>query len=170
MARQSYAELLKDPRWQRKRLEILQRDGWRCQKCEREDKTLHVHHRRYVYGRKPWEYEEQDLVTLCEDCHEKHSRLDVVLKEMLPRLDSHDFAETVGFVIGVRIRELDANYGDENGEYGFIDGVDAEVAEGIARAFGAKAESVVALVSNDGNLRLDLERAANVLLFPRGQR
>ncbi len=26
----TYAEQLKDPRWQKRRLEILQRDEWRC--------------------------------------------------------------------------------------------------------------------------------------------
>ncbi len=34
-------------------------------------KGLNVHHKYYVYGKKPWEYEEKALVTLCEDCHQK---------------------------------------------------------------------------------------------------
>lgn len=49
----SYLELLKDPRWQKRRLEILERDGWECQNCGGKDKTLHVHHKRY--RGKPWE-------------------------------------------------------------------------------------------------------------------
>ena len=32
-------------------------------------KTLNVHHRGYLPGRKPWEYHDQCLVTLCETCH-----------------------------------------------------------------------------------------------------
>ena len=28
-----YSEKLKDPRWQKKRLEILERDNFRCQYC-----------------------------------------------------------------------------------------------------------------------------------------
>lgn len=46
-----YSQLLKDPRWQKKRLEILDRDDWKCTHCEAEHKTLHVHHRhKYVRG------------------------------------------------------------------------------------------------------------------------
>jgi hypothetical protein len=66
----SYAEKLKDPRWQRKRLEILQRDDFTCKKCGDKQTTLHVHHRRYFKGNDPWDYPNELLVTLCEDCHE----------------------------------------------------------------------------------------------------
>jgi hypothetical protein len=31
---------------------------------------LNVHHRYYVKGRRPWEYPNFSLVTLCRDCHE----------------------------------------------------------------------------------------------------
>jgi hypothetical protein len=64
-----YSEKLKDPRWQKKRLDILQRDGWFCQKCFNKEATLHVHHRRYIPGRDPWDYSNHLLVTLCEECH-----------------------------------------------------------------------------------------------------
>lgn len=69
----SYAELLKDPRWQKKRLEVMQRDGFRCQHCLREDKELQVHHLLYRKGAKPWEYKNEELVTLCKRCHENES-------------------------------------------------------------------------------------------------
>ena len=64
-----YSDSLKDPRWQKKRLEILNRDDWTCQICGSKDKMLHVHHISYVKGRKPWEYENDLLITLCEKCH-----------------------------------------------------------------------------------------------------
>ena len=32
---------------------------------------LHVHHKYYVIGNKPWEYPNDCLITLCSDCHEK---------------------------------------------------------------------------------------------------
>lgn len=66
----TYAQKLKDPRWQRKRLEIMSRDGFTCQKCGSASNTLNVHHHRYLLGRNPWEYPDADLVTLCEKCHE----------------------------------------------------------------------------------------------------
>lgn len=34
-------------------------------------KGLNVHHTYYTKGCKPWEYENDSLVTLCEDCHKK---------------------------------------------------------------------------------------------------
>ncbi len=69
----NYKEYYKDPRWQKARLLILERDEFVCQCCYSTDKTLHVHHRVYVSGRKPWEYDEKFLVTLCEDCHSKET-------------------------------------------------------------------------------------------------
>lgn len=32
-------------------------------------KVLNVHHKYYVNGNNPWEYDNEALVTLCEDCH-----------------------------------------------------------------------------------------------------
>lgn len=69
-----YSKLLQDPRWQKKRLEILQRDNWTCRNCGsglNEGVTLHVHHIRYIKGKKPWEYENDNLITYCENCHQK---------------------------------------------------------------------------------------------------
>lgn len=65
-----YSSKLKDPRWQRRRLEVLQRDEFTCRMCGDSKSTLHVHHKRYVKGRQPWEYEGRDLVSVCEACHE----------------------------------------------------------------------------------------------------
>jgi hypothetical protein len=65
----SYQEKLKDPRWQKKRLEILQRDKWTCRFCGEKEKTLHVHHLFYFKDRDPWDIDNGFLLTLCEDCH-----------------------------------------------------------------------------------------------------
>lgn len=64
-----YAAKLRDPRWQKMRLEIMNRDGFRCQICFDTEKTLNVHHCKYKRGLQPWEYPPQSLVTLCEKCH-----------------------------------------------------------------------------------------------------
>ena len=63
----TYAEKLKDPRWQKKRLEILNRDEFTCQLCNDKDSTLHVHHNKY--GSNPWDIENDKLITYCEHCH-----------------------------------------------------------------------------------------------------
>lgn len=66
----TYSEKLKDPRWQKKRLLVFERDSWTCQSCGASDKTLHVHHKKYLPNLEPWEYEDKLLVTYCDTCHE----------------------------------------------------------------------------------------------------
>jgi hypothetical protein len=66
----TYPEVLKNPKWQKRRLEILTLDAWRCRHCESEDKTLHVHHLYYIKHAHPWDYPNDALITLCETCHE----------------------------------------------------------------------------------------------------
>ena len=58
MDSRTYVEKLRDPRWQRRRLEIFQRDNWTCQLCSRTDLELHVHHL-YRTTKDPWD--EPDL-------------------------------------------------------------------------------------------------------------
>jgi hypothetical protein len=66
----SYRDKLKDPRWQKKRLEVFSEANWQCKNCKRADLPLHVHH--LTYRRvEPWEYELDELETLCERCHLK---------------------------------------------------------------------------------------------------
>jgi hypothetical protein len=90
-----YTTKLRDPRWQDKRKEILDRDGHECVDCkihlERypEDtekfagRILDVHHKYYESGNDPWEYPNEAFITLCRNCHEEETR---VLKEVQPSL------------------------------------------------------------------------------------
>jgi hypothetical protein len=96
-----YGELLIDPRWQKKRLVIFNRDGWKCRYCGDSTKTLHVHHEYYAKGKKPWEYPDNDLKTLCADCHSKAHGLDnddsefkEVFKQYLLGLVEDAFSDT----------------------------------------------------------------------------
>ncbi len=66
----TYAEKLKDPRWQRKRLEILSRDNFSCTCCGDIKSTLNVHH--FKYKGEPWEVDNSLLITFCEVCHFAH--------------------------------------------------------------------------------------------------
>lgn len=66
-----YSEKLRDPRWQRRRLQIMERDNWRCQLCFDDESTLHVHHVWYA-GRDPWDAPDEALITLCHECHEEN--------------------------------------------------------------------------------------------------
>ena len=46
--------------------EVLQRDGWRCQSCG-SLKNLQVHHKEF--RSQSGDDSEQNLITLCSDCH-----------------------------------------------------------------------------------------------------
>lgn len=71
--RDAYSAKLRDPRWQKMRLEILNRDEWTCAICGDNETTLNVHHRWYERGKEPWESPAEALVTLCEVCHEQET-------------------------------------------------------------------------------------------------
>lgn len=94
----TYGEQLRHPKWQRKRLRILNRDGWMCTACCSTEKTLHVHHKVYVKGRKVWEYDDADLRTMCEDCHQIRHEVEDQIKRLVANLDPGDVLE---FLIGL---------------------------------------------------------------------
>jgi len=71
----TYSEKLKDPRWQKKRLKVMERDGFRCFDCGDESKTLHVHHCTYQGGN-PWDTSDEFLLTVCKDCHDKRHEIE----------------------------------------------------------------------------------------------
>lgn len=71
---QDYQKILKDPRWQRKRLEIYQRDKFTCQLCQDIRTTLCVHHE--AYNGNPWDVPNDCLKTLCAHCHDIVHKLD----------------------------------------------------------------------------------------------
>lgn len=66
-----YSEQLKSPKWQKKRLEILNRDEFKCNSCLNDSKQLHVHHKFYKKDLLAWEYKDNVYTTLCEECHNK---------------------------------------------------------------------------------------------------
>lgn len=70
MRKKSYGDKLKHPKWQRRRLEVLQRDNFTCTICGDTESTLHVHHE--VYSGEPWDAPLDKLKTVCEDCHTIH--------------------------------------------------------------------------------------------------
>ena len=75
----TYLQKLKDPRWQKKRLEIMNRDEFMCMNCADTESTLNVHHISYN-GSNPWETNSELLITLCEPCHKKETS-DLIIAE-----------------------------------------------------------------------------------------
>ena len=66
-----YFEKLKDPRWQKRRLEIMEKAEFMCVMCQDNEHTLNVHHFYYERGKDPWEYPDDALWCLCEGCHKE---------------------------------------------------------------------------------------------------
>lgn len=77
----TYAEQLKSPKWQRRRLELLQRSNWRCQSCGDTETELHVHHLSYEAPNAAWQYPDENFQVLCSTCHDlTHVDRDKLLK------------------------------------------------------------------------------------------
>ena len=75
----NYTEQIKKTQWQKKRLEIFERDNWKCTCCKSNEKQLQVHHLYYLPNTLIWEYDNEALKTVCKDCHE-------ILTNELPKL------------------------------------------------------------------------------------
>ncbi len=89
----TYAEQLKSPKWQKKRLEIMERDKFMCQICLEDKEQLHVHHIFYLQGKKVWEYPDNYLITLCEDCHKNlHTQTELIFQSIVEHYNSGDMA------------------------------------------------------------------------------
>lgn len=75
------AKYYRSSEWKEYRLRIIELDNYTCTKClacfRDNPSGLHVHHKIYIDGKKPWEYAPQDLTTLCRACHaEEHGHLE----------------------------------------------------------------------------------------------
>lgn len=103
MAYMSYAQQLRHPNWQRRRLERLAVADFQCDNCGAIDITLHVHHPRYVRGRMAWEYSDDELQVLCEGCHGEHHAAEEVLMSLMAGGHAHSI---FGIVAGYLRAEL----------------------------------------------------------------
>jgi len=113
----TYSQKLQDPRWQKKRLEIMSRDGFACRKCQSETNSLTVHHFYYVAGRNPWEYPRNSMVTICRHCHQEAHKDDSSL-----RLDFFNSWETsAGIEIARQISMVEQNINHDEGCLFFIE-------------------------------------------------
>lgn len=114
---------LQDPRWQKKRLEIMERDEWTCQRCGDTKATLTVHHKSYRFDGEKfadiWDYDKSNLITLCDLCHEKEEiklkkigkNVHIFLRSIFENAESitmaMDMFEILSNKLGRRIRQGD---------------------------------------------------------------
>lgn len=102
----TYAEQLRHPNWQRKRLEVLSEYGFKCCACGTAEKMLHVHHKQYIKGREVWDYPAEMLEVLCEDCHKDTHRAKERIDAILGQLPSHLWHSIADLLIGYVCEEL----------------------------------------------------------------
>lgn len=72
----TYSDQYKHPKWQKRRLDYI---GWMlakydydvpfCESCGDDESQLHLHHLLYIKDRKVWEYNNDELILLCGNCH-----------------------------------------------------------------------------------------------------
>lgn len=138
----TYSEKLKDPRWQRRRLEIMERADFSCEMCAAKDKTLHVHHKVYIKGHEPWEYEDSGLECLCEDCHEQTHHWRDVVKRFGSFLQIEDLMRLAGYSAGLFLIDPVAVVGN-------MHKVNADFFQGVGNVFYLTAKEVEGLVKDD---------------------
>ncbi len=69
----TYQSKINSKLWQDKSHRVKTRDNLKCQAfdCSTPNSILQVHHIDYIFGVEPWDYPEDMLITLCQDCHAK---------------------------------------------------------------------------------------------------
>ncbi len=78
-----FKDQYKHPKWQKKRLEILELNNYTCKACGDTEEQLHVHHGYYQRGKMLWEYENMSLWCLCKSCHEDWDEKKIELHRVL---------------------------------------------------------------------------------------
>jgi hypothetical protein len=135
VAKTEYYLLLQDPRWQKKRLEVLELSG--SEKSAR----LEVHHSYYERGLMPWEYPSESLHCLCTNCHKEAQANKELLNRQLGRIGCFsDLDRLIGYAMALECQ----NEGDGVFQVG-----NYETARGIADAFGLAAKEVIDLVKDN---------------------
>lgn len=82
-------ELYKSAKWKRKRAAILKRDGYTCQRCKRYGRTVEatvVHHIKHADEYPELAYVDDNLVSLCDACHNKAhpEKVNIICKQGTP--------------------------------------------------------------------------------------
>lgn len=135
----TYSELLRHPRWQEKRLEVMKRAGFKCEICGSQEETLHVHHGYYEKGKKPWEYPGCALHCICQLCHSEVTELINEIKCSIGSKSPAELFRILGYV---------KCFDSENHMFGLEIGGDEEV-RGVADYFGTTPSDIVNRCQND---------------------
>lgn len=123
----TYAEKLRSPKWQRKRLEVLQAAGFKCETCADTEDELHVHHKWYLPKHEPWDYPPECFQVLCAFCHQLVTAENRLLQEVLA---------TAYFPNPLRVAGYAWSMSEMGMETGPIHPMDEEFLEGVCDYHG----------------------------------
>jgi hypothetical protein len=101
-------EQYQDPRWQERRLRIMERAGFKCEECGDAGTTLNVHHGYYVKGAAPWEYPNEALKCWCEPCHKNFHEKKRALEKLLLVLTFVQIDKLIRYAISLLARPVPA--------------------------------------------------------------
>jgi hypothetical protein len=143
-----YQQQLSHPKWQKKRLEVLSRDGFTCCNCGSEDTTLQVHHTYYERGLRPWEYPLESYWTLCEPCHKRVQERMTQLNRAIGAIGIAEMDVLLGCALALGSRPVQQPVAIDS----------YEVAEGFAQMLGRTPDDIVGRLNNGHLSTLDLRR------------
>lgn len=159
----TYYELLQHPKWQQKRLQILEAAGWECTSCGDSESMLQIHHTYYEKGLKPWEYPDASLRCLCGKCHKQAQDWMTLLHRQIGRLGIGEVEELYGFGVAmemVYLEQMDMP----------VEVLSYEQAVGMARMFGTTAQFIIHNLTDgviDGNTIVARQEAWRQDTYPR---
>lgn len=85
-----FKEQYKHPKWQKRRIDYMNQliesndlHNPICEWCQSDEKQLHLHHIQYKNDFKIWEYEDDELILLCSDCHSEIHKINEEIKSYL---------------------------------------------------------------------------------------
>lgn len=108
-----FKDQYKHPKWQKKRLEILERDNYTCLDCGDTEKQLHVHHGYYERDKNLWDYENRTLWCLCEDCHKEWDKTKRKIHKMIAYMnlsDAKHIWEVIRSLAVIQFQNVKRNY------------------------------------------------------------
>lgn len=94
----------KHPKWQKKRLELLQMADFACEDCGAADETLEVHHKHYIKGKKPWEYDDIAYEVVCTGCHKKRTKVKRAINDFWQYFSGADLERIYGYLAGIAMQ------------------------------------------------------------------
>lgn len=106
-----FFEKYKNPKWQRKRLEIFEKRNFQCEVCGSKSKMLTIHHGYYEKDYEPWDYNDDTLWCCCESCHEEAQAELRDLKYQMAKINPNNYGELMSALVELQ----DKKHGNEKG-------------------------------------------------------